>query len=283
MKSEGIHDVNSKKLAGAGAAAIGAATAVTVLLLGSATASAEDTRPNSAYGVAAAGLLTINPVPYVESDGDVVTDELLALGEGGVSAKVLTVEAGDGAAESTVTELTVLDLIDADVVRTFCDTDGGGLQILGGTLLGQPLPEEPLEGQTIDASPLLTVTLGEQTRNDDGSLTVTGIEVSILPNPAANLDEELTPEERSSLPALGDMLGADIPADAATVGDVVEELSGAVGGGMNLSGALQTVTIGSATCAPGEKDDAPVDEPDDKDVPEAPKPEIVEADLPVTG
>lgn len=279
----GTTNVNSKKLAGAGAAAIGAATAVTVLLLGSTAASAQETRPDSAYGLAASGLVTINPTPYVESDGDPVSDELLGLGVGGIGARVLTVEAGGGAAESKVTELEVLDLLKADLVRTYCDEGTGGLQIVGGKVLGVSLPETPLSGQTIEVSPLLKLTLGEKTPNSDGSVTVTGIELSVLPDAQANRGEELTSEERQSLPLLGNLLGADLGQTAGTVGEVVDQLRGALGSALDVDGAVQTVTVGSATCSPVDQDEPEADEPTGDDVPEAPKPEIVKADLPVTG
>lgn len=288
--------MNTRKLAGAGAAAISAVTAVAALLLGSTAAVAEEARPDSAFGISASGVLDIPPVPYVEStDGEQVEDQLLGLGdvlgpeEDELAAGVLTVEARRGAAESVVAELNVPELLQADLVRTYCEDGEGGLQIVAGSILGEELPERPVPGETIDASPLLTVRLGEQTRNDDGSLTVTGIEVSVLPAAGEDRDRPLDGEERLALPALGEMFGTELGTDADTVGDVVDELS-ARGGEMNSSGTLQTITIGSATCADADgadngddEDDSDGDEPGTKDVPDAPKPEIVDADLPVTG
>ena len=100
-----------KKIAGAGAATIGAAAAATALLFGSTTAVAE-TPKDWALGIAASGLLTIPPTPYVESvDGRQVEDQLLGLGdvlgpeEDDVAAGLLTAEARRGHAETSVAEL----------------------------------------------------------------------------------------------------------------------------------------------------------------------------------
>jgi hypothetical protein len=288
--------VNTKKLAGAGAATIGAATAVTALLLGSTTAVAQEARPDSAYALAASGALTIGPVSFVESiDGEQVEAQLIGLGdvlgpeEDALAAGLLTAEARRGAAETAVAELNVLDLLRADLVRTYCEDGRGGLQIVHGSILGQQLPEAPVPGQTLDLSPLLTLTLNDQTRNGDGTLTVTGIELKVLPGANGNLDEPLTAEQRQALPALGDAFGTQLSGGADTVRDVVDELSGALGADLDLSGSVQTITIGSATCSGGDnggdqgEDDKGGPAAPAANAPEAPKPEIVKADLPVTG
>jgi hypothetical protein len=289
--------VNSKKLAGAGAAAIGAATAVTALLLGSTTAVADEARVDSAYGIAAGGLLNISPVPYVESkDGSPQHDQLLGLTPApNVSVGVLTVDARGGAATTSVAKVDVLDLVKADLITTSCKNgDEGTLEIVKGSVLGTPLPRNPISNTTVNVSPLLRVSLGDQTRNEDGSLTVTGIELSVLPG-SDDPARPLTSEERQAVPGLSKALGLDLPADTSTVGQVLSAVTGVVGG-TGSRHTLQHVTIGSATCSPydddghhkgdhakGDDEPAADDDPGSADAPEAPRPEVVQANLPVTG
>lgn len=319
--------MNARMLAATGAATVGAATAVTALLLGSTVAVAEAPPAAGhevAYALAAAGLLTIDPIPYAESvNGEPVEEELARLGSpDGISARLLTAAARRGLAESSVVELDALGLVRADLVRTYCEDGRGGLEIIGGTVLGKPLPSNPVPGQTLDLSPLVRVRLAHETRNPDGSLTVTGIEVSVLPGAEHDLDESLNREGRTALPGVGRLGNADL-AGAGTVGAVVDGLSGALGSDLNLSAAVQTITIGSATCGgpaptqpstdkgwdkgrdkgwdksvdegrdkdwdPPAADDGPADEvtvSEDQpagDIPQAPAPELVRARLPVTG
>jgi hypothetical protein len=306
--------VNRKKLGGAGAVAIGAATAVTALLVGSAVAAADEAHPSSsAYGISASGLLTINPTPYVEStDGERAHDQLLKLEPSkDLALGVLTVDAGDGAATTSVAKVNLLGLIRADLVTTSCKDGRGALEIINGSILGQRIPEHPISGQSIDLSPLLSVTLGDETRNADDSITVTGIEVKVLPG-NTDRNEKLTGSQKAALPALGNLLGRPMPASPTSAGDVFDALSGLTGGGKTL----QTVTIGSATCGAGQDGpggeepptggEPPTDEPasdgpasdgpasdehgsgehgsgDQPGTDEAPAPEVVQANLPVTG
>ncbi|MFC4948546.1 hypothetical protein [Pseudonocardia sp. GCM10023141] len=289
--------MNSKKLAGAGAAAIAAATAVAVLVLGSTTAVAAEARPASAYGLSASGALHIDPIPAVVSrDGKLVRDELLGLSKlvpgaanGGLTAGLFTVQAQRGAAETSVAQLNLAGLLRADLIRTSCVDGHGKLQIVNGSVLGTPLPTDSESRNTINVSPLLRVSLGGETRNGDGSVTVTGIKLELLPAGKADVDKPLTASERSAVPALGDLLGTKLD-PAATVGGLVGQLTSTLGKSLDFSGSLQTITIGSATCGgdaaqqPEEPAEAtPVRHaPDQEDAPEAPVPTIVDGDLPVT-
>jgi hypothetical protein len=298
---KGTPDVKTTKLSGAGAAAVGAATAVTALLLGSTAAVADETRAAGAFAIKTEGLLRIGPIPSVESDGELVREELIGLGsvgganEAGLSARLLTAQARAHAAESSVADLDIRGLLRGELVRTYCEDGEGGLELVRGSMLGQDLPPAPVPGEEIDVSPLLSVTFNQQER-DDGALTVTGIVLRVLPGADRELGEQLDDEERAALPALDGMFGTRMAGGADTVADVVDQLGALPGvqrpgsGGSGLA-----VTIGSATCA-AEDDDQHGDDRDDENegedanenegeggTPEAPKPEIVEADLPVTG
>ena len=301
----------------AGAAAVGTVTAVTTLLLGASPALAqEDSASDSAYALSASGILDINPISFVESaDGTLVHDELLSIGdvagpvEDDISVGLLTAEAESNRAETVVKEVNLLDILRADLIRTWCENGEGGLQIVNGTILGQKLPESSVPSEEFDVSPLVKVSLNDQKRNTDGSLTVTGIELTVLPAPkVADPKEELSTQEKAALPIVGDLVGTKLDGGAGTVGDVVDKL----GGTLALDGDLQRITIGSATCQEGAAsgdgdsngddggngddngnggDDGDGDDDDkgdsgkddDSDVKSAPAPSVVQAALPVTG
>jgi hypothetical protein len=156
--------VKTKKLAGA--AAVGAVTAVTTLLLGATPALAQDSDGDSAFALSASGLLDINPISPVKSvDGKLVHDELLSIGdvagkvEDDISVGLLTSEAESHRAETAVKEVNLLNIIRADLIRTWCDGGEGGLQIINGTVLGHKLPDTSVPGKDIDVSPLVKVSL----------------------------------------------------------------------------------------------------------------------------
>jgi hypothetical protein len=247
--------VKTKKLAGA--AAVGAVTAVTTLLLGATPAFAQDddSTADSAFALSASGVLDINPISEVKSaDGALVHDELLSIGdvageyEDDISLGLLTSEAEANRAETAVKEVNLLNILRADLIRTWCDNGEGGLQIINGTVLGQKLPETAVPGKDLDVSPLVKLSLNNQKRNTDGSLSVTGIELTLLPGPeVVDKEEKLSTQEKAALPIVGDLLGKDLPVNTDTVGGVVDQL----GGNLALGGDLQKITIGNANCQEG--------------------------------
>lgn len=310
--------MKTKKLAGA--AAVGAVTAVTTLLLGATPALAQDddSTGDSAFALSASGVLDINPISPVRSaDGTLVHDELLSIGdvagkyEDDFAVGLLTSEAEANRAETVVKEVNLLGLLKADVIRTWCDNGEGGLQIVNGSVLGHKLPETAVPGKDLDLSPLLKLSLNDQKRETDGSLSVTGIKLTVLPGPeAADETEKLDEQTKAALPILGDLVGKDLTSvGSGTVGDLVGQL-----GGLTAGGDVQTITIGNATCqeggavdgdndsADGDNDSNGSDDGDsngsddgdgdddsgnggDSDVKAdtAPAPSVVKAALPVTG
>src|SRR5690606_416408 len=209
--------VKTKRLAGA--AAVGAVTAVTTLLLGATPALADEPKGDSAFALSASGLIDINPISQVRSvDGKLVHDELLSIGdvagkhEDKISLGLLTSEAESHRAETVVKEVNLLNILRADVIRTWCDDGEGGLEIVNGTILGQKLPDTAVPGYDLDLSPLVKLSLNDQKRNTDGSLSVTGLELTVLPGAeVADPDEKLDAKEKAALPVLGDLLGKDLP------------------------------------------------------------------------
>lgn len=257
----GLTTVNTKKLAGA--ATVSAVAAVTTLVLGATPAFAAESEHDSAYALQVSGLLDIDPVSKVEStDGKLVSDELLALGdvagkyEDDLSFGLLTAEAQANKAESVVKEVNVFDLLRADIIRTHCASAKGGLEIINGSVLGHKLPKTPVPSQDLDVSPLVKLSLNEQKRGTNGSLTVKGIELTVLPSAAGKLDEVLSPEDKKELPLLGKALGKELSGGVNTVRDLVD----GIGLPLEADGDLLTVTIGYAHCqaggASGDNDEA---------------------------
>jgi hypothetical protein len=289
--------VRNKKIVGAGVAV---AASAALLLAASPAFADEESFVDSAYAFSASGLLDIGPLPAgVEStDGEPVGKEVIGLGErtsdaeaSGIFVGVLNASAEAGRSEASVARVELLDILRADVIRTHCedaDPDLSGLQIINGTLLGQPLPETPVPSTEINLSPLATVTLNDQVRNADGSLTVTGVELKVLPGRDDDVNETLDAGDRAALPVLGDLLGVELPTTLLTEQDVLDELAGQLG---DAGRTLQTVTIGSATCTErgdddySDEDDNGSDDDGDDDgaTTEAPAPTVVPAGLPVTG
>lgn len=296
--------VRNKRIVGAGVAVAASAA----LLLASAPAFAdEESFVDSAYAFSASGLLDIDPLPAgVESlDGEPIGKEVIGLGErtsdaeaDGIFVGLLNASAQARKSEASVARVELLNILRADLIRTFCedaDPDRSGFEIINGTLLGEDLPETMVPGQEYDLSPLATIVFNDQTRNADGSLTVTGFELTLLPGAGDGRDERLSAADRAALPDLGGLLGVELPSSGI---DSEQDLIDALG--VDLEEALQTITVGVATCtAPGDDDGTDTDDGDkdengsddagdgsddaDAEAGEAPAPTVVQADLPVTG
>lgn len=235
-------------IAAAGAATLGAATAV-VALVASTTVGFAETSTSSAYGIAAEGAIPLDPTPYVEStDGSTQTSNAFELpeelkplisltaaevtaGDDKASVKLLDVgvlpigelpaelesafeqfkaalqplcSAGDPIDQIPSNPLTdalpdelkdVLDpnqlcdslddppssLLELGVVEVYCEGDEGGVRLVDVTLLGQqlPIPEAPEDLPEFPENPLLTVAANKQVKGEDGSFSVTGLEINL--------------------------------------------------------------------------------------------------------
>ncbi|HSL07531.1 MAG TPA: hypothetical protein VK887_06085 [Pseudonocardiaceae bacterium] len=171
--------MNSRKLAGASAASIGAATAVAALLLGTLSGNAGEGDPrSSAYGLSAKGLLPIAPTPYVEAPPD-GTKALLEL-PSPVGVALLKVEAEAFRSKATAVKVEDLLGIKAALIEARCDHGHGEVSIIGGTGNGKVLPSSPSKGQELDLSPILKIQFDRQHRDGD-KLTVDAVVVSLLP------------------------------------------------------------------------------------------------------
>jgi len=285
--------VISRKLAGASAAGVGAATAVAALLLGTVSSSAADVPTSSAYGLAAQGLVPIDPTPQVQAppDGaDALAELPSPLGVG-----LLKVIAAGGTSSATAVDLNIADLVKAQIIKATCDNGAGDVSILGGDIGGSALPSDPGVGEGLDLSPIANIVFNHQSDNDDGSLTVEGVRISVLPGgqvPELEIEPDNLEQLRSLAPNLNvpsmEQLQAEAQAEEApaeeapaeelaapTLEDLLAQLA-ELNSGLELpiaeGDALLEIVISSATCG-AEKAVTPS---------EAPKPKPVQTQLPVT-
>src|SRR5262249_9118491 len=123
--------VNSRKLAGASAASVGAATAVAALLLGTLSGSAGEEPTASAFGIAAHGLLPIAPTPKVEAppDGHKALLEVPGPDAHGIYVGVLKVEAEHYRSKATAVKVELLGL-KLKVLEATCENGHGDSAII---------------------------------------------------------------------------------------------------------------------------------------------------------
>lgn len=178
--------MSRRAFAGAGAAAIGAATAVTALVLGSVTGHAQDDGSSSAFGLKLSGLID-QTISEAASDGT-QQDSLLELPDDlpiPVEAEVLSVTAEGSSALAKLAGVNVADEVIAKAVEVSCDGDSGTTTLVGLEIPGADLDEsfEPEPNTTVIPEPLdevAQVTLNRQTTNDDGSVTIDGIVIDLV-------------------------------------------------------------------------------------------------------
>lgn len=241
--------------AGAAAFALAATTAVAVSAPAAAAEDGNSQAPgtSSAYGVDAnlavtdVQLLNVDPLPYVESEGDRQTDELLAVpAKPLLDLKVLETVAEGSHARATAVNLKALEeAIKAKVLEAKCTGGEGTTKIVelvvgGQTIIGeeaQPAPNTKIPPQQLEqfTQQLEQVVKAELILNKQVELDNGGVEVTAL------------------------QLKVDLGQ-----GTITKDLS-----------------VSSVTCGP-EKGAQPGPSETDK-LDEAPKPKAVEGDLAVTG
>lgn len=272
----------SRKLAGVSAASVGAATAATALLLGTLSGSAT-TQPGpsaSAYGIAARGAVPVSPTPQSISPPE-AEDALLEVPQP-LGLGALTVSVGDYLSSAKAADLDLVNgAVTAGVIETTCDNGVGAVSILNGNVAGSPLPSSPGIGENVDGG-LIGVVANRQTTNADGTLTVDGLVVSVLPggDPTALVG----PRELSQFRSIASALGIAAPQEAADVQDLFGQLQ-ELNPNMDIplaGSALQEIVISSATCSSAPVVEEPVVPGEDEVPAEAPQPETVETRLPVT-
>lgn len=299
----------SRKLAGVSAASVGAATAVAALLLGTVPGSAESEINASAFGLSAEGLLPIDPTPQIVAPPD-GQDALLEL-PSPLGVGVLTVKAAGNTSSATAVDLNLADVVVAQLIRASCDNGVGEVEILGGEIGDSALPTDPGLGTGLDLAPLANVEINRQSEGENGALTVDALVVSVLPGGQLP-DLAITPDTLDQLgtivpdlevPSMEQLQSEQTTADqppaeeppadqppaeeppadqppaeeptAPTLEDLLAKLT-ELNPGLEIptaeGDALLEIVVSSATCGAG-KEDIPG---------EAPKPEPVETQLPVT-
>lgn len=230
-------------VAGVSAAAVGAATAVTALMIGMSPGYAASTT-SSAYGGSATGAAPFAPTPTVTStDGSTKTSSAAGLPSNDfISVGALTLSAGNDTASTKLANVDLLSstslpsaLTDAfkplsdacnvaepvlgtvlgavkqitdqlpdelpitdpddvcnaldsagglasiDSVDVSCKGEGGTMSLGDVTLFGQKIGLPDLDPNTaiIPDNPLLSITANKQSKNDDGSFSITGLVIDI--------------------------------------------------------------------------------------------------------
>jgi hypothetical protein len=311
--------VNSRKLAGASAASVGAATAVVALLLGTVSGNADEDKDirSSAFGVAADGLLDIDPTPYVDAPPDDSEALLEVPGEDSKLLRIalLKVKAQDFRSQATAVDVEVAG-INIELIEAKCENGEGDSSIIGGVSdNGTPLPSDPFDGQELDLSPVLSIEFNRQERDGD-KLTVDALVVKLLPGgdlgtviQQKDLDllkkvapkdlkvpstmQEVKSDNPQAPDAQANPAQPGTPADPAQPGTPANPAeSGPVTLG-DLTEKIQSLNPNLVPKADGD-DGALLEvivssascredrKKDDKPEDEAPKPKPVEADLPVT-
>ena len=277
--------VNSRKLAGASAASVGAATAVAALLLGTLSGSAGEDNTASAFGIAADGLIPIAPTPFVEAP----PDERKALLEvpgpnrNGIYVALLKVEAEKFHSRATAVKVDILGL-KLKILEATCENGRGDSSIIK---TDEGDRSSPYAGQEIDLSPVVRVEFNRQHRDHD-RLTVDAAVISLLPGDRrgrAISEKDLAlfqslASKQLKVPTMAQLNEAHAksasPAGAPIVSDLLSSLK-VLNPSLAARGdhdALEEIVISSASCRKEREKQEQKEE--------APPPKPVEAHLPVT-
>jgi hypothetical protein len=285
--------VNSRKLAGASAASVGAATAVAALLLGTLSGSAGEEPTASAFGIAADGLVSIPPTPYVEAppDGHKALLEVpgphKGQGDQGIYVALLKVEAEHFRSKATAVDVRILGL-KLKVLEATCENGHGDSSLIGTD--GGDRSSAP-SGQSLDLSPVVKVEFNRQHRDHD-RLTVDAAVISLLPGghrnqavSAKDLDllqglasKQMKVPTMAQLQAAHDSKPGATPKSVPTVADLATQITSLNPGlaAKRDGDALLEIVVSSASC----REEHHQNRHEQKE--EAPPPRPVEAHLPVT-
>jgi hypothetical protein len=291
--------VNSRKLAGVGAASVGAVTAVAALLLGTLSGSAQESSA-SAYALAAEGLLPISPISMVDAPGDGHKAFLEIPGPHahGIYAGVLTAEAEGSRATARAANVDILGL-KLKVLESHSENGQGGSSII---MTDDGHTSSPYAGQQINLSPIVKVEFNRQTRSH-GRLTVDAAVITLLPSESRgqvisekdlNLLSSIAPKQWK-IPTMEQLLQEHVKSKAApgslvTAADLVSSLNALNPAlAVPIAFAQQVVIASSSSGAPAAPaapapaaPAAPAPAAPAAPAPAAPAPAPVQANLPVT-
>lgn len=278
-----------RALAGAGATALGAVTAIAALVIGT-TAGYAETVPSSAYGIAAEGPVPIEPTPYVEStDGSKQENSALTLPDNPlVSLEVAKVTAAE---ESASAELLNVGLVPGAELPEQLSALNEPLQQLMAGLQPACDAENPAEPVTEALSDVLPAEIVDQldpqtlcasitTAETPALVTIELVHVACdadsgsveIANVALLGQQVAIPPLEDETPILPENPLVTITANKQTSND--DGSFTVVGLEIDLGGGTEVITLGSATCGFHEPE---------TDKPTAPPPTPVTTGLPVTG
>ncbi|NIH86725.1 choice-of-anchor P family protein [Amycolatopsis granulosa] len=184
--------MSTKKAVAGGVGLLATALATSVLLAPTAgatapttTAPTTETGVNSAYAIAAKGLLGIDKSPYVTDADGFSQESLVKLDVPGLAhLRLLNAAAGAGRARASVADVNIglglgKPLLTATAIEATCK-DGKGSSSLAKARLGDATLDVAAPANTTVAVPgVLSVVLNKQVKHEDGSITVTAISVKI--------------------------------------------------------------------------------------------------------
>jgi hypothetical protein len=186
--SKGI-SLSRTRLLACGVGATSAALTAGILF---APAAVADQPQNSAFAIAATGLLTVDPAPAVNdvhgASGDSIAE--FATPDKLIQLKLLNAWAGEAHAKASVADLRVdlspvealglsKPMLTAEAIEATCE-DGKGSSSLANAKLGDTALDVSAPPNTAVGVPgVASVILNKQTTNDDGSLTVTAISITV--------------------------------------------------------------------------------------------------------
>jgi hypothetical protein len=157
-----------------------------------APAAGADQPQNSAFAIAATGLLTVDPAPAVNdlhgASGDSIAE--FATPDKLIQLKLLNAWAGEAHAKASVADLRVdlspvkalglsKPMLTAEAIKATCEGGKGSSSLANAKLGGSALDVSAPPNTAVGVPGVASVTLNKQTRNDDGSLTVTAISITV--------------------------------------------------------------------------------------------------------
>lgn len=180
--------MSRKKALAGGVGVLATALATSVLLApaaGAATTTATGDGVNSAYAIAAKGLLGIDPSPYVTDEDGFEQESLAKLDVPGLAGlRALNASAGAGQARASVADINVglgvgKPLLTASAIEAECEAGKGDSSLAKAKLGDITLDVKAPVNTTVAVPGLLSVVLNKQVTHDDGSITVTAISIKV--------------------------------------------------------------------------------------------------------